>query len=230
MSLAVAPARRLALFDLDKTLVDADTARLFILHEFGRGQASLMRVARVVWWGALYTAGWIDAEDIARRALSWYRGRSVTELRADTAAWAQHDVLPRISRAAKEAVRRHQAAGDCVAIVTAQSQIAAEPVLRALGIEHLVCSTVGVVDGRLTGEVDGPMCFGAGKLERVRRFADEQGLRVEDAAAYSDSITDLPLLAAVAQPVAVNPDVRLRRVARARRWPIEIWSSDERPC
>ena len=79
------------------------------------------------------------------------------------------------------------------------------------------------VDGRFTGQMDPPMCYGAGKIERTLRIAEAQGFCLDDATFYSDSITDLPLLERVQRPVIVNPDARLRRLARRRGWPIERW-------
>ena len=78
-------------------------------------------------------------------------------------------------------------------------------------------------DGKLTGKVEHPLCFGHGKLVRARRLAEELGFKLEEAVFYTDSITDLPLLEAVGERVCVNPDPRLRRLARARGWKIERW-------
>jgi phosphoserine phosphatase len=80
----------------------------------------------------------------------------------------------------------------------------------------------------LTGTFERPLCYGAGKLERARALVHSLGSTLEQAVFYTDSITDLPLLEAVGQPVAVNPDPRLRRVARRRGWPIEDWLSARR--
>src|SRR5690606_34397489 len=114
--------------------------------------------------------------------------------------------------------------GDLVAIVTGATRYAAEPLAEELGIEHVVCTRLDVSpSGRFTGRVEQPMCYGAGKIALARKVADAHGLRLEEATFYSDSITDLPLLEAVAEPVAVNPDARLARVARARGWPVERW-------
>jgi phosphoserine phosphatase len=113
-----------------------------------------------------------------------------------------------------------------IAIVTASTQFVAERVAAALEIEHVVCTEVDSAEGRLTGELRGPLCFGQGKLTKVERFAHSLpggGMRLAEATAYTDSITDLPLLEAVRFPVAVNPDFRLRAHARDRGWSIQHW-------
>jgi phosphoserine phosphatase len=93
-----------------------------------------------------------------------------------------------------------------------------------LKIEHVV-STVFEVDERgcFTGRAVQPLCLGEGKVTRARVLAEAHGFRFEDATFYSDSISDLPLLERVGEPVAVNPDPRLRRVAERRGWRIERW-------
>jgi len=79
------------------------------------------------------------------------------------------------------------------------------------------------VQGRFTGGIIEPLCYGAGKVERTTKVAEREGFKLEEAAFYSDSITDLPLLQLVERPVVINPDPRLRRVALQRGWPIELW-------
>ncbi len=215
----------IALFDMDKTLVRKDTAGLFIRYEYELGKVSAWRVARVFGWRVRYTLGLLPAEDVARRALGWYRGRDIEDLRRETREWAEQCVFPHIGELARETVKRHQQAGDFVAIVTAQTRYAAEPVMEELGIEHLVATELVVEDGKVGAELVEPLCYGEGKLalvkEMLRREFGSDDLSC--ATAYSDSITDEPLLSAVGVPVAVNPDFRLARLAKARGWRIETW-------
>lgn len=216
----------LALFDLDRTLVRADTAGLFVRYEFRNRSISPLRVARVALWRLLYTVGVVDAERVARQVLAWYDGRDVEELRRSTEAWFASDVLPLICERGRRAVAEHRARGDVIVLVTASSQFVAERVAAALEIDHVICTEVDAAGGRLTGELRGPLCFGQGKLEKVEAFVrtlPAPGVRLTEATAYTDSITDLPLLSRVRHPVVVNPDFRLRAHARERRWRIERW-------
>lgn len=216
----------LALFDLDRTLVRRDTAGLFVRYEYRHGLVSRDRLARVALWRLLYTAGMIDAERVARQVLTWYRGREVEELRRVTADWFASDVAPLIAARGRRAIAEHRARGDRVVIVTASSQFVAERVAAALEISDVVCTEVDAVEGRLTGALRGPLCFGAGKLAKVDAFVrglPDRSLCLEEATVYTDSVTDLPLLQAARSPVVVNPDLRLRSYARARGWPIQQW-------
>lgn len=216
----------LALFDLDRTLVRADTAGLFVRYEFRNRSISPLRVARVALWRLLYTVGVVDAERVARQVLAWYGGRDVEELRRSTELWFASDVLPLICERGRRAVAEHRARGDVIVLVTASSQFVAERVAAALEIDHVICTEVDAAGGRLTGELRGPLCFGQGKLEKVEAFVrtlPAPGVCLTEATAYTDSITDLPLLSRVRHPVVVNPDFRLRVHARERRWRIERW-------
>jgi len=217
-------ARRAALFDLDRTLIRVDSARLYTQFRRDRGEATLTDVLRVALWVAQYSLGIIDAPKVARKALENFRGREESWLLRNCAEWFPQYVLPHVQQAGRRAVQQHREAGDFVAIVTGATRYVAEPVAAELGIDHVICSELEIDQaGRFTGRVVEPLCYGPGKIERTLKLAEREGFRVEDACFYSDSITDLPLLEFVKAPIVINPDRRLRRVAQKRGWPIEAW-------
>lgn len=216
--------RRLALFDMDRTLVRKDTATLLTRYRRETGQAQLMDTVRVGYWVLQYGLGIADAEGIAKKVLKGYRGVSESQLFADGQACFDAYVFQHISEHARLAVRRHRDAGDFVAIVTSATRYTTEPIARELGVECFACSELEV-DGQgcLTGRHLAPLCYGPGKLERVKKVLEASGTSLSGATFYSDSITDLPLLEKVGTPIAVNPDFRLRRIARQRAWRVETW-------
>ncbi len=121
-------------------------------------------------------------------------------------------------------MERHRAQGDLLAIVTGATPYVARPLARRLRMEHVVTSELEVDDrGCFTGRPVDPLCIGEGKVVRTERLARALGFRVDEATFYSDSLTDLPLLERVKEPIVVNPDPRLRRIARRRGWKIERW-------
>jgi HAD superfamily hydrolase (TIGR01490 family) len=216
--------RRAALFDMDRTLVATHTALLYTRDRRARGEIGTLELLRVVGWIAKYSLGIVDAQKVARIALREYRGRSESALVRATEEWFERAVPPYVRQGARLVVERHRAAGDLLAIVTSAAPYAARPLARLLGIDHVVSSELAVdAAGALTGEIIDPLCYGHGKVVRTLRLAEAAGFRIDDAAFYTDSITDLPLLEAVKTPVAVCPDRRLLRVARRRGWAIERW-------
>lgn len=217
-------ARKAALFDMDRTLVRLDTASLYTRYRRDRGEVTWRDAMQVGYWALQYTLGIIDAPRVARQALVSFRGTQESLLIAACEEWFKGYVLPHVCAAGREAVRRHREQGDVVMIVTGATPYAALPLARELEIEHVACTRLEVdAGGCFTGSYIEPLCYGVGKIDLAMKIAGEVGFSIEHSTFYSDSITDLPLLERVAQPIAVNPDGRLRRIARRRGWKIERW-------
>ncbi len=138
------------------------------------------------------------------------------------------EVLPRlIERVRPEAKRlleRHRRAGRDTFIVSAAPQEIVEPLAHALGMTSGIGTRSRVENGVYTGELDGPFCYGEGKVEAMQALASWNSYDLAQSYAYSDSASDLPMLEAVGHPVVVNPDSKLERHARRNGWPIVIFS------
>jgi HAD superfamily hydrolase (TIGR01490 family) len=215
--------RRAAFFDLDRTLVRVDTPRLYTRYRRHKGQATWRDSLQVAWWVLQYSAGVIDAPRVARKALQDFAGKEESWLIKTCDEWFPEYVLPEIQARGRQIVESHREAGDLVAIVTAATSYVAWPVARELGIDHVVCSELEVQEGRFTGNVIEPLCYGEGKIIRAGRLLEQHELGFDKVTFFSDSITDLPLLSKVDVPIAVNPDRRLLRAARARGWQVQSW-------
>jgi HAD superfamily hydrolase (TIGR01490 family) len=219
----VAAAPVVALFDMDRTLIDTHTAKLYVRFQRDLGEIGAFETMRTTYWLLQYTFGVIDAKQVALHVSQGYRGKTDAWLTDRCQRWFQSHVRERISSIGRVRVREHLKAGHAVAIATSAVRQVAEPLARELSIPHLVCSELEVRDGELTGSFNWPLCYGAGKLERAKALVRSLDARLEQAAFYTDSITDLPLLEAVGHPIVVNPDTRLRRAAKRRGWLIEDW-------
>jgi HAD superfamily hydrolase (TIGR01490 family) len=215
---------RAALFDMDRTLVRRETASLYVRYQRERGQANWRDTLRVSFWVAQYTLGVIDIHDVVSRAIQEFAGTSETVLSARCDDLFLFMVERLVTDRGRRAVEAHRERGDVLAIVTGASPYAARPLARLLRIDHVVASELEVDEARcFTGNPILPLCYGEGKVLRASRLADIHGFRLEEATFYSDSVTDLPLLERVREPVAVNPDARLYRVAKKRGWRTERW-------
>jgi HAD superfamily hydrolase (TIGR01490 family) len=215
---------RAALFDMDRTLVRRDTASLWMRFQRDRGEAGWRDAARVAWWLLQYSFGVVDVERVAEEALADYKGESERRMEERCRIWFRDYVASHVTDAGRRMVRHHLDAGDEVAIVTSATRYAAEPLADKLGIDRIAYTPLEVdEEGRFTGRVRGRMCYGPGKIEHAERLLADTKLKLEDAVFYTDSITDLPLLERVAEPVVINPDARLGRLARRRGWRIEKW-------
>jgi putative phosphoserine phosphatase/1-acylglycerol-3-phosphate O-acyltransferase len=209
---------------MDRTLISVDTARLYTQFRRDRGEASLRDVIQVAWWAMQYTAGVIDAPRVAEQALTRFRGQSERWLIEQTEGWFGEYVLPEVQKAGREAVQRHKSEGHVVGIATGATIYAAGPLARELDIDLVICTELEVdSEGLFTGKVISPLCYAEGKLERSRRAAERLGFSLEESYFYTDSITDVPLIEAVKEPVIVNPDKKLRKLAKERGWRVEAW-------
>jgi len=212
---------------MDHTLLGENSARLFTSYRRKTGQISTLTHLRFGYWLLKYAVGIVDAEHMAREALKDYANTSEEALRRECDQWFEKDVLPYLNEEGVRQVRMHQERGDEVAIVTSSTRYGTAPLGKVLDIDDLLCTELEVRDGQLTGELIAPISFGTGKVLLAKRYLAERDLGFSDAVFYSDSITDLPLLEAVGHRVVVNPDLRLKRIAKTREWPICYWNRNQ---
>ncbi len=217
-------ARAAALFDMDRTLLDVNSANLWVRREWRDRRLGPWQVARAGFWLGLYHLGFTDMERLLRDAIATLSGQEEAELEARTAAFYEQEVRHRIRPGARQAIAAHRAAGDRLVLLTSASIYIARLVADDLGLDDVLCNRFEVDDsGRFTGRPVEPLCFGPGKVEHARRWAEAHGVDLSASTAYADSMTDLAILEAVGHPVAVHPDPRLRRVAVERGWPVADW-------
>lgn len=213
----------LALFDLDRTLIAVNSGKLWVQSELELGFVSRWQALRAAAWIGGYHLGFTRLEQVILDAIATLEGATEEEIRDRTDRFYAARVAGTYRPRARDVVSRHTASGDVVALLTSSSNYLCAPVQVELGIEHALCNRFEVVDGRFSGKPEGPVCFGPGKLVHAQALAERLGLPLAEAAFYTDSISDLPVLEAVRTPVAVNPDPRLRRLAKQRGWAIEDW-------
>lgn len=217
--------QRLALFDLDHTLLplDSDYQWADFLARTGRAGEPAAAIARNEALMQRYNEGNLTADESAEFMLGLLAPHSPSDLAAWHEQFMAEVIRPAILPSAIELVRSHLAAGDLCAVVTATNTFVTAPIARAFGISHLIGTEPQYVNGRYTGRIDGIASFQAGKILRVNAWLQSLGLDLagfDDSFFYSDSINDIPLLQAVTRPVAVNPSTGLRAIAETQSWPI----------
>ena len=218
-------AKRLALFDLDHTLLplDSDYQWADYLARTGRAGDPAQAQRRNDELMARYNAGDLTAEQAAESMLGLLREASPFDLAQWHEEFMAEVVRPAILPSAKALVARHAEQGDLCAIVTATNEFVTAPIARAFGIPHLIATVPERAAGRYTGRIQGVPSFQAGKVIRVNEWLASMQLSPTDFEAsyfYSDSTNDLPLLEYVTHPVATNPSDKLRTIAGERGWKI----------
>jgi HAD superfamily hydrolase (TIGR01490 family) len=213
----------IAFFDLDKTLLAVNSAKLWIRRELRDGYISRVQALRAAGWVAAYGLGFSDIEKAIGRAIATLEGQREEEINARTLAFYEEDVAPTYRPGAAAALDEHREKGDLLVLLTSSSNYLSAPVAEHLGLDGYLCTRFEVVDGVFTGQPRLPLCYGPGKIDHARAFASERGVSLDDCAFYTDSHSDLPMLEVVGAPRVVHPDPRLARVAAARDWPVLDW-------
>jgi HAD superfamily hydrolase (TIGR01490 family) len=209
-----------ALFDVDGTLLARNSASLYMRHLRRTGQARRRDVVRTLYYLAWYKLGLLDVRRTLEVSMEFVQGRDEEAIRADCAAWYRSAIRQWIFPAMAARVAAHRRAGHQVALLTSATRYLAEPLGEDLGVEHCLVTQLVVRDGRFTGEVVQPVCYGRGKVHWAERFAAAHGVDLARSYFYTDSITDLPVLDRVGHPRVVHPDPRLRRLAQQRGWQV----------
>lgn len=216
---------RLAIFDLDNTLLTGDSEVLWLAWLREQGLLDAAMAERNADMDRRYHAGTVAPHEFCSFYAALFAGRTPQQWQPLLDGWFRHVIAPRIPEAAHALAQRHRDAGDVLVLSTASSRILAEPSAQALGFAHLIATELALLpDGRFAGWTEGTLNMREGKVIRLREWLvarhDDADAALASASFYSDSINDLPLLQAVGHPVVVDPDPRLLAEAQARAWPL----------
>jgi HAD superfamily hydrolase (TIGR01490 family) len=215
---------RLALFDLDNTLLAGDSD-----YEWGQFLVDRGVLERESYeaqnraYFEQYVAGTLDIHEYLGFALRPLAQHSPDDLARWHADFMTSRILPMVSTPARGLVRRHLERGDLCAIITATNSFVTAPIAREFGISNLIATEPESRGGRFTGRVAGTPCFRDGKVRRLEEWLSAREHALGDfpeSCFYSDSHNDLPLLARVTRPVAVDPDEELLKTALERHWEV----------
>jgi len=220
----VAPTGRksAAFFDLDKTIIAKSSTLAFSKPLYRGGLIGRRDVLRSAYSQFVFLLGGADHDQMERMRQylsALCAGWPVQQVREIVAETLLQVVEPIIYDEAATLIEDHHAAGRDVVIVSASGYEIVEPIGRMLGADHAIGTQMKIEDGKYTGEIE-LYAYAENKAIAVRELAEQEGYDLASCYAYSDSITDLPMLELVGHPYVVNPDRQLRREAHARDWPV----------
>ncbi|WP_073684673.1 HAD-IB family hydrolase [Mycobacterium sp. SWH-M1] len=220
------PVRTAAFFDLDKTVIAKSSTLAFSKPFFSQGLMNRRTVLKSAYAQFLFTMSGADHDQMDRmraHITTMCAGWDVEQVKS-VVGEALHDIVdPLVFAEAADLISDHKLCGRDVVVVSASGEEIVGPIARALGATHAMATRMVVEDGRYTGDI-AFYCYGEGKAEAIRALAAREGYALEHCYAYSDSITDLPMLTTVGHPTVVNPDRALRKEAAARDWPVRSFS------
>jgi HAD superfamily hydrolase (TIGR01490 family) len=228
MEAMTAPASRptAAFFDLDKTIIAKSSTLAFSKPFQAGGLISRRAVLRSAYAQFVYLVGGADHDQMEKmrqfmsQLCAGWDVATVREIVADTL----HNIVdPLVYDEAVSLIEEHRLAGRDVVIVSTSGSEVVEPIGAMLGADLVVATRLEIVEGRYTGEIS-YYAYAEEKARAIRELAGQRGYDLDACFAYSDSVTDVPMLEAVGHPHAVNPDRDLRRVASERGWPVLVFT------
>ncbi|BBX63842.1 putative phosphatase [Mycobacterium saskatchewanense] len=219
-------ARTAAFFDLDKTIIAKSSTLAFSKPFFDQGLLNRRAVLKSSYAQFIYLLSGADHDQMDRMRIhmtNMVTGWDVDQVKSIVGETLHDIVTPLVFAEAADLIAAHKLCGRDVVVVSASGEEIVAPIARALGATHAMATRMVVEDGRYTGEI-AFYCYGEGKVQAIRELAAREGYPLEHCYAYSDSITDLPMLEAVGHPSVVNPDRGLRKEATERGWPVLTFS------
>jgi HAD superfamily hydrolase (TIGR01490 family) len=214
-------SQRLALFDLDNTLLagDSDNAWGEFLISEGLVDENSHRKTNNKFYED-YVEGVLDIHAYVAFTLTPIIDYGQSDRDTLHAKYMQHSISPMLLDTAFELVAKHKAAGDFCSIVTATNNFLTKPIAKLFEVDLLLATDVEVVNDSLTGRIDGIPCFQDGKVRKLEQWLAQSNstLSLADSVFYTDSINDLPLMQQVAESIAVDPDQKLAAISQEKGW------------
>jgi HAD superfamily hydrolase (TIGR01490 family) len=210
---------RFAFFDVDHTLLRGSTGKDLAFMGIRKGLFSRGWILSLPFFYIQYRVGLLDPA-VLGPLMEKLKGLPIWEISEMAEEAFLKDIKPKIYRGAVRLLETERAAGRRPVLATSAPETAVRPLADYLGVSDVIASRFEVEAGLLTGAFEGEPAFGAGKMRKARRFAKERSAELSRCSFYTDSHYDLPLLEEVEEPVAVNPDRRLLRLAGSRGWKV----------
>lgn len=214
----------IAIFDLDKTLIDGDSDFLWgeFLTEIGGVNAQTYQQKNQYFFDQ-YALGKLDIDKYLQFCLTPLSQHSMQVLNAWHQQFMQAKIVPILLPKAQKVVNKHRKKGDTLLVITATNRFVAMPIVAKYGIKNLLATEPEIKGEKYTGRVQGKPCFQMGKITHLKNWLKQTGENINGATFYSDSHNDLPLLELVDNPVVVNGDEKLLVIAQKRGWKTLDW-------
>ena len=214
--------RNLAIFDLDNTILNGDSDYSWINFLIEKRLVDKDEYERKnKYFYDQYYQGKLNYDEWAEFALTTIKGKKPEEIEDILSKFLSEIIEPMINIYALKLLHDHTHNNDIMLLASATNSVIVEPIAKRLGFKNIVSTEVEIIDEIFTGKVLGIPALSEGKLIKVKEWMLQNSIEsFDNTSFYSDSINDLPLLAAVSRPVAVNPDDMLREECRKRSWEI----------
>jgi len=221
--------RTAAFFDFDGTLLSGFSVLFFLARRYLKGQVSrseAMEQFRAMASYGMKRSGFTDVLSEFNVSMAGTSDRDMWELADEV---FHKDLMGRLYPESRALLSSHQKKGHTVVILSSATQYQLALIADELGVEHVICTRLEVTNGKLSGHMDGPACYGMEKCRAATHFAEQHNIDLEKSFFYTDGVEDIPLLEAIGYPRPINPDAELAALALERSWPIQNFESRGTP-
>jgi putative phosphoserine phosphatase / 1-acylglycerol-3-phosphate O-acyltransferase len=209
--------------DMDHTLTWENSGLSFIRYARKQGLVSTSHLAKSMYKIVLYRLSLLNIEHWYEKNMEFLAGAKIEDLDAFCRGWFWETLGKAVYREALDLIESHRSQGRRLVIISNSPSFFVNPMAQALGIRDVITTQVEIRDGLLTGRLIKPLCYGEGKELYARKWADENGIDLDQSYFYTDSSFDMALMRSVGHPVATNPDMKLRKAALKNNWPILVF-------
>lgn len=218
----------IAFFDLDKTILAENSAKLWLKSQWNSRQIKLSQMITASYFLAKYHLGFTKLEEVIEKGLAMVAGEQKSFVMGETEQF-YHDTVKKLYRpGALEAIEEHKQLGHVTSLLTSSFDGLSLLVKQDLRLDHCLSTRLEVDEqGLYTGKTLGPLCFGKNKVQFAKELCEKLGISLRECTFYTDSASDIPLLYLVGRAVAVNPDPHLRARAQLYKWEIVDWGRPE---
>ncbi len=213
----------IAFFDVDGTIIGANSGKSLVFHAYNSGMMSRFELMRAINLSLLYKYNLRDTFKIINDMVSWVKGmpeKTILEISSEVCSGT---LVPSIFSEVKAELEFHRSKKAKVVILSSALRPVCQHLSDILGFDDILSSELEVVDGYYTGRPKGQLCFGEEKATKLRKYCEMNNSTPEKAWYYGDSIPDLNALSIVGNPVCVNPDKKLAKIALKNKWKIYRW-------
>ncbi len=210
----------IAYYDLDHTILRGNSATFLVEEARLRGVMRPRQYRHAIYLSLLYKLKAGDPVRMINRMLGWLNGLNEEEVRSLCREVFTEHLIPSMRPEILNSMDQHRSSSGAVVLLSSATAPICEPVSEYLGMDDVICTRLITENGVLTGKTEGRLVYGEEKRQRLLRHTREHGFDPAEAWYYGDSYTDIPVMKAVGNPVAVAPDKLLLRTARSLQWPI----------
>jgi HAD superfamily hydrolase (TIGR01490 family) len=210
-------------FDLDDTLIGANSGKLLVRGAYERGMMSLQDIIKALWLSLLYKFRLMNPQKIIAGMLQWLAGMPEKRIIDLSSEVFEMNMIHSIYQEARSEIRKHKDQNAAVVLLSSALYQVCRKVADHLDLDDIICTELEIDGDCFTGRPLGKICYGNEKLLRLKKYCEKINSKTSDVWYYADSISDLPVLGIVGYPVCINPDRQLWKIAKKRNWKVFDW-------